>query len=74
MITAEIRINSILILHVYAHRLDDRYPENRDGEMYRYSWRVHDVETGKTEEGILSHHFNDGANGLIRKILQEARP
>lgn len=69
MITAEIRINSILILHVYAHRLDDRYPENRDGESYRYYWRVHSVEDGSTKEGEISHRYADGAQKLISKIL-----
>lgn len=73
MITAEIRINSILILHVYAHRLDDR-DNPRDDGLNEYYYRIYSIETGKAQSGTVLHRYSHGAHGLIERLMKEVAP
>ncbi|MDO8640252.1 MAG: hypothetical protein Q7R33_01800 [Nitrosarchaeum sp.] len=76
MITVEIKVNGCLIEHIYAKNIahvsdTDGGPENLyDYEIYRVS---KGQKTGEIISGSLTHLYEDGAEVLVQKILQDVK-
>ena len=67
MLTAEIKVNGCLILHVYVHNTGEMV-----GNGYRYEWHVYDVGKAQViDRGTVYHELADGAYALIAKVLGE---
>lgn len=66
MLSTEIKINGIMIIHIYARNIGD---ENSKGNKYYYE--VYEVESRKVKSGEIYHCRKDGATVLISKIIND---
>lgn len=65
MLTAEIKINGVLIGHIY---IVNEYT-NADGDA-SYRWEYYEPDGGLTKGAGLTHKRSDGAVALIAKVAK----
>jgi len=68
MFTVEIRINGNLISHIYGHNEEI---DNLKNDLYKYSYRFYNAETGKLISGNINHKRDSGINKLVTLILND---
>lgn len=71
MLTAEIKVNGVLIGHVYIHNegyVNDNLDD--DDDMCNYSYHAYDVGEGEIiGRGTVKHPRKDGAFRLVERVL-----
>ena len=73
MLTAEIKINGALIAVLYAHRETANWHLGKLVEN-TYTWEYWSPgEKGFAATGTVVHDYDEGAEGLVRKILDEVK-
>jgi hypothetical protein len=68
MLTAEIKINGILIGHLYIHNEVKEFIDP-DG-IHPYSAEYYEVGSGEIKRALLPHRRSDGALTLIAKVIK----
>jgi len=70
MLTAEIRVNGMLIKHIY---IQNKGVTPGFNDIYQYYYEVTNVGEGKEgiKTGFVSHSRSKGAFVLIDKVLKE---
>lgn len=74
MITTEIKINGILLGHMYAHNVgkaNDGFGNDRG--RYRYDYEYYRIGKGRIIMGSLTHNRSEGAEKLISLLLDEVK-
>lgn len=68
MLTAEIRVNGIIITYIYTVNMEKTFPYNRKNDEYIYRYEHYEPDK-KLTKGIIKHRRSDGASILINKII-----
>ena len=66
MLTADLKVNGVLIAHVYIRNLVDRV-----GLLDKYAFELYRPESGIIKTGTVTHNRDRGAEELIVKVLTE---
>jgi hypothetical protein len=64
MFTVEIRVNTLLVAHVYGRNLG-----KHDGKTCEYLWEYYELEKGAVIQGIMRQPPGNGIAPLVAKIL-----
>lgn len=67
MLTAELKVNGVLISHLYCHNIG---PDGPHGTLL-YNWQYYDIESASMKSGTIAHDRKKGAAALIASILKE---
>jgi hypothetical protein len=71
LISAEIKVNGVLIYHVYAHN-SGAHPTKAGQTLYRYQVVEIGIDKPSTQN-LVMHTREAGALKLIEKILKDAQ-
>ena len=66
MMSVEIKVNTVLIGHIYLRNI-----KHLDFDKYEYVYHYYKPETGGILKGAITHNRGDGAEVLINKILKD---
>ena len=66
MLTADLRVNGVLVAHVYIRNLMDRV-----GQVDTYAFEIYRPESGVIKTGTVTHNRDNGAEDLIVKVLTD---
>ena len=70
MITAEIKINGMLLYHVYCTNSSKVSIADANDDRYHYEYEVYEIGKGKVHSGKLVHNRDGGGAKLISDILK----
>lgn len=70
MFTIETRINGALIGVLYGRNEGPSDPPGFQ-DRCRYTYRHHDVQSGKVREGEVIHYRTDGITNLVSRIFAD---
>ena len=66
MLTADLRVNGVLVAHVYIRNLLDR-----EGSLDTYTFEIYRPESGVIRTGTVMHDRDRGAEEVIVKVLTD---
>ena len=70
MLTADLKINGVLISHVYIVRDRNAPLFPADNDELRYHFELYKPGTTEVFAGDISHRYGDGGEELVRKVLE----
>ena len=66
MLSVELKINGMLIYHIYARNVS-----SKDFGECNYLYEFYEIESREVKNGEVSHFRQDGLSKLVAKILED---